>query len=107
MRGQVLGGADWVINRPDGVMVVDVRLTLKTDDGAAIYLTYQGRFLAAPDATARFSRGEMLDPSEYSLVIAAKFESGEDRYKWLNNVVAAGTGEQTKDGPIYTLHEIG
>ena len=107
LRGQVLSGADWVINRPDGVMVVDVRLTLKTDDGAAIYLTYQGRFLAAPEAMARFGRGAMLDPSEYSLVIAAKFECGEDRYKWLNNVVAVGAGEQTKDGPTYTLYEIG
>ena len=107
LRGQVLGGADWVINRPDGVMVIDVRLTLKTDDGAAIYLTYQGRFLAAPEAMARFGRGALLDPSEYSLVITAKLECGDERYQWLNNVVAAGTGEQTKDGPIYTLYEIG
>lgn len=25
------GGADWVLNRADGVMLVDVRLTLETD----------------------------------------------------------------------------
>ncbi|WP_395619029.1 DUF3237 domain-containing protein, partial [Sphingorhabdus sp.] len=43
LNGTVLpGGNDWVINRNDGVMVVDVRLTLQTDDGALIYLTYQG-----------------------------------------------------------------
>ncbi len=106
LRGTVLGGADWVINRPDGVMIIDVRLTLTTDDGAAIYLTYQGRFLAAPDAMARFNRGALLDPAEYSLAVTARFECGDERYAWLGDVIAVGTGEQTTSGPIYTLFEV-
>lgn len=108
LNGEVLpGGNDWLVNRADGVMAIDVRLTLKTDDGALIYLSYQGRFLAAPDAMARFSKGEPLDPSEYSLAIAAKFECGDPRYDWLNNVVAVGTGERTPTGPIYSIYAIG
>ena len=107
LRGTVLGGADWVINRPDGVMEIDVRLTLMTDDSAAIYLSYRGRFSAAPEAMARFARGALLNPPEYSLAITAKFECGHERYRWLNDVIAVGTGEQTKEGPIYTLYEIG
>jgi len=106
LRGTVVGGDDWVINRHDGTMVIDVRLTLRTDDGANIYLTYLGRFLAAPDAMARFNRGGLLDPSEYSLAIVAKLECGDERYAWLNDVVAVGTGEQTVAGPIYSLFEI-
>lgn len=108
LNGTVLpGGADWVVNRPDGVMVLDVRLTLKTDDGALIYLTYQGRFLAEPDAMARFAKGALLDPADYSLAIIARFECGDERYSWLNNVVAVGTGEQTATGPIYSIFEVG
>jgi Protein of unknown function (DUF3237) len=107
LNGTALPGADWVINRPDGVMVIDVRLTLKTDDGALIYLTYQGRFLAEPDIMAKFGKGALLDRSEYSLAITARFECGDERYAWLNNIVAVGTGEQTRDGPIYTIFEIG
>lgn len=107
LRGAVLGGADWVINRPDGAMAIDVRLTLKTDDGVAIYLSYQGRFLAAPEAMSRFTRGALLQTSEYSLAITAQFECGHERYRWINDVIAVGTGEQTKQGPIYTLYEIG
>ena len=107
VNGIVLPGADWVINRPDGVMVIDVRLTIKTDDGALIYLTYQGRFLAAPDVMARFGKGAQLEPSEYSLAIVARFECGDDRYAWLNNVIAVGTGEQTSAGPVYSIYEIG
>mgnify|MGYP000906252316 CR=1 len=108
VNGTVLpGGADWVVNRSDGVMLLDVRLTLKTDDGVLIYVTYQGRFIASPDAMKRFGRGEDLTPHEYSLAIVPKFECGDERYSWLNNVVAVGTGEQTATGPIYTLYEVG
>ena len=107
LRGTVHGGSDWVINRADGVMVVDVRLTLESEDGALIYLTYQGRFLAANDAMRRFGKGELLAPHEFSLAIVAKFECGDERYSWLNNAIVVGTGEQTPTGPIYTLFEVG
>ena len=107
LNGIVQGGTDWVINRADRVMVVDVRLTLETDDGALIYLTYQGRFLATPEVMARFAKGELLQPDEYSLAIVAKFECGAERYAWLNNAVVVGTGEQTISGPIYRMFEIG
>ncbi len=106
LSGTVLPGADWVVNRPDSVMVIDVRLTLKTDDGAAIYLTYQGRFLAAPEVMARFAKGAVLQPHEYSLAVVARFECGDERYRWLNDVVAVGTGTQTAAGPVYEIFEI-
>ena len=107
LSGTVHGGADWVINRPDGVMVIDVRLTLESDDGALIYLTYQGRLLAEAEAMARFRKGALLAPEEYSLAIVAKFECGAERYAWLNNAIVVGTGEQTASGPIYALFEVG
>ena len=108
LAGSVLpGGADWVINRADGVMLIDVRLTLKTDDGAPIYLAYQGRFAATSEAMARFGKGALLAPGEYSLAITARLECGDTRYDWLNDLVIAGTGEQTLAGPIYSLFAIG
>ncbi|NND00234.1 MAG: DUF3237 domain-containing protein [Gammaproteobacteria bacterium] len=106
LTGQVLPGADWVINRPDGVMLLDVRLILKSDDHALIYLTYQGRFLAESGPMTRFGKGKLLDPSEYSLAMTASFECGEQRYSWLNNIVAVGSGQQTSTGPIYAIYEI-
>lgn len=101
------GGADWVVNRGDGVMVIDVRLVLEADDAALIYLTYQGRFLAAPEVMARFNKGALLDRADYSLAITARFECGAEQHAWLNNVIAVGTGEQTATGPIYTIYEVG
>ena len=107
LNGVVLGGADWVINRPDAVMAVDVRLTLRTQDDVAIYLSYQGRFLATPEVMARFARGAALAPSDYTLAIVTKFECGDARYAWLNDIVAVGTGEQTATGVVYSIFEIG
>ena len=107
LSGTVLGGSDWVINRDDGVMVIDVRLTLKTDNGALIYLAYQGRFLAEPAVSARFARGKKLAANEYSLAIRAQFECGDPSLAWLNNVIAVGTGEQLPTGVTYTLFAVG
>ena len=105
--GSVQPGTDWVINRADGVMLIDVRLTLLSDDDALIYLSYQGRFLAAPEAMARLAAGRLLEAQEYSLAISAKFECGDARYAWLNDAIVVGTGQQTPTGPLYALFEVG
>ncbi len=107
LQGTVLpGGADWVINRPDGAMAIDVRIALKTDDGALIYMTYQGLFRAAPEVMERFARGALLDETEYSLRTLARFETGAQAYGWLNDTLCIGVGRQTAEGPIYSLHQV-
>src|SRR5207244_11990830 len=43
LRGRVLpGGGDWTLLRPDGVLELDLRITIETDDGALIYMTSFG-----------------------------------------------------------------
>ena len=108
LSGKVLpGGADWVRFRADGTMMIDVRLTLQADDGAMIYLSYQGRFIGAAGAMAELAQGRILEAGSYSLVTVAKFECGDERYAWLNDVIAVGTGEQSGFNPVYTIYEIG
>ena len=108
LSGEVLpGGADWVRFRSDGTMMIDVRLTLQTDDGASIYLSYAGRFLGAATAMADLAAGKTLAPEDYSLVTVAKFECGDEKYRWLNDVIAVATGEQSGFNPVYTIYEIG
>ena len=107
LRGTVLpGGSDWVRFRADGAMMIDVRLTLQTLDAAKIYLSYQGRFLGAATAMADLAKGRTLDPGSYSLVTVARFECGDERYSWLNDVIAVGKGEQSGFNPVYTIYEI-
>ena len=107
LSGTVAPGHDWFVTRADGVLVIDVRLTLTTHDGATIYLTYQGRMVGKGDAMARFRKGEQLAPDDYSLTITAKLECGDPRYVWLNDAIVVGVGEQGRGGPVYTLFEVG
>jgi hypothetical protein len=92
--------------RPDDNFTIDVRLTLRTDDGALVYLAYQGLFKASPEDQARLRRGEMLRPEDYMIRTVAKFESGTERYQWLNDVLAIGVGRQTQGGAVYDIIEI-
>ncbi len=71
---------DWITNRKDGTYRLDVRLTLKTDDGALILVTYNGI-------------GQTTDAGA-SLRIAPLFETGDSRYSWLTRLQAVGLGER-------------
>ncbi len=43
MKGSVQGpGRDWITNRTDRMYRLDVGVTLRTDDGALILVTYNG-----------------------------------------------------------------
>ena len=65
LRGTVEpGGSDWILVRPDGSLRLDVRLTLKTDDGALIGMTYAGYRHGPPAVIERLGRGEAVDASE-------------------------------------------
>ena len=107
LSGTVVGGHDWVLTRADGTLAIDVRLTLKTDDGATVYLAYSGSFLGSADTLKRFRNGETLSPGAYRLRTIAKFECGDDRYRWLEDAIVVGIGEQTRGGPVYYLFEVG
>lgn len=107
LSGEVLaGGADWFVDRVDGAMLVDVRLPLRTHDGVAIALSYHGTMLAAPDAITRFRRGEPLGPDEYKLRTVARFDCGDARYAWLNDLLAVGVSGPSTADTQYFIHEI-
>lgn len=107
LSGDVGSGHDWFVTRNDGTLVIDVRLTLTTKDGVTIYLAYCGAMHATPEVMSRFRRGEQLALHEYSLRVVATLECGDPRYAWLNDALVVGIGEQTPDGPVYRLFEIG
>lgn len=74
-------GGDWVTNRADGTSSkLDVRLTLRTHDGAVILMTYNGI-------------GFRTETGEVVLRTAPLFETGDARYTWLNRVQAVGIGQ--------------
>ena len=100
------GGADWILARPDGALQLDVRLTLKTNDGHLIGMTYRGLRHGPAAVLDRLNRGEPVDPSEYYFRIAPFFETASDKYGWLNRIVAVGLGHRLPEGPVYRVFEV-
>ncbi len=99
-------GGDWLLQRTDGVLTLDVRVTLRTDDGALIYMSYRGLRAAAPDVAARLAAGETVDPSEYYFRTAPLFETASEKYGWLNRILAVGVGDRRPTGPAYRVFRI-
>ncbi len=94
LRGKVLpGGGDWVLKRPDGVLELDLRITLETDDGALIHMTFDG------------IRDDGAVGSPYFRTLP-RFETSDARYSFLNRLLAVGSGQIGADGPVHVIEEI-
>ncbi len=95
LRGTAKGqsGGDW-LTIVDGVQTIDVRMTLETHDGALVHVTYQGR------SDAREG------PGTRPIYTAPLFETGDERYAWLNLVQAVAKG-RFEDGHVhYEIAEV-
>ncbi len=94
LKGEVLpGGGDWLLLRPDGAGELDVRATLRTDDGELIYTTYRGILRGSPDSPGYFRTAPM-------------YETASEKYGWLNQIVAVGVGKLTATGVSYSVYEV-
>jgi hypothetical protein len=107
LRGHVLaGGMDQKLFRADGAMMPNVRLILKTDDGALILMNYTGIRHGSPEVMRRIAAGEVVDPSEYYLRSTPYFETSAAKYDWLNRIVAVGVGRRLPDRGAYDVFQI-
>jgi Protein of unknown function (DUF3237) len=103
IRGRILpSGGDWLLLRPDGIGVVDVRLVLETDDGERIYMVYRG---LVNDITG------VKEPTK--IRTAPTFAtSTKGKYAWINAVQAVADGDPTRrpDGGLaavrYSVYEL-
>lgn len=95
VKGTIPQGAagDWVTVRADGSFRLDVRITLVTDDGAVILCTYNG--IGKSDAAGATT-----------LTTAPTFETGDERYAWLNHVQAVGFGTLDGEGVHYDVYAL-
>jgi glycine/D-amino acid oxidase-like deaminating enzyme len=93
------GGADWVLVGPDGWGRLDVRLTIRTADGAHLYVQYFG-VIEYNDAALAANAGERTaDYGEFYFRTAPRIETGDDRYDWVNRCVFLGEG-RLHPGPV-------
>lgn len=107
LKGLILpGGGDFVVERPDGGLHLDVRLVLQTDRNEIVYLTYTGRRNGPPDVMKKIVAREPIPPGADYFRTAVQFETGAPRLAWLNDIIAIGTGTREPDGPVYDVWEV-
>ena len=108
LRGTVLpaASADWLLLRSDGVLELDLRCTLRTDDGALISMSSFGLRHGPPEVIAALGRGEPVDASTYYFRTIPRFVTAHQAYAFLNRLVAVASGDRRPEGPIYTIHEV-
>ena len=86
--------ADWLTMGPDHTYgTLDVRLTLRTDDGDIVHVEYMGR----------------IDLGTGKAVSAPLFQTGAEAYDWLNRIQAVGVGQNapaTDDAPAEIVYEL-
>lgn len=93
LRGHLHGraSADWLQLSPLGFGIVDVKMTIETDDGALVLVTYGGR----------------LQLETVTAYTAPTFHTGDERYAWLNGIQAAAKGTFDPSGKlVYEIFEL-
>jgi len=91
LRGKVLaGGGDWVTAKADGTFELDLRVTLETEDGALIHMTFTG----------------VRDDANHYFRTLPRFETAAPKYAFLNRLLAVGVGEIGPEGPVHVIEEI-
>ncbi|MCR9213172.1 MAG: DUF3237 domain-containing protein [Proteobacteria bacterium] len=96
-------GGDWLLLRNDGVMQLDVRLTIEASNGDLIYTTYRGLRHGPKDIMDRMAAGEQVDPGSYYFRMAPVFETSSKTHDWLNKNLFIATGSRQPEGPVYQV----
>lgn len=110
INGKILDcGGEWGLVTDSTTFKMDVRATIKTDDGALIYIAYTGYNYADGEKSAlmRAGKGNELSPAEYYFRSVPVFETSSPKYAWLNHTVAVGVGRFPAPGKIiYRIYAI-
>ena len=98
---------DWLTIRRDGVAILDVRATIETNDGALIYLTYNGTSDRGEDGYERSLQGGPV-PSGTKIYISPRFHTSDGRYLWINRVHCLGIGatDPERGGVAYDVYAV-
>ena len=107
LKGRLLAsGGDWLLVGSDGVIRLDVRATLETDDDARIYVQYYGVLVPNEAVSKALSGGGETQYGDAYFMTQPRFETGDPNYAWLNSVVAVAEGRALPSAVEYRVYQV-
>jgi hypothetical protein len=94
----VPGSGDWVLERRDGSLELDIRFTLAPSGGEAIFMRSHGLFTCSRDVLSRIRSGADVSATEYYFRTSILFETADSRLLDLNRYIHIGIGMRTRTG---------
>ena len=105
LRGEVMSpAADWLVTDSTGMGQLDVRLTLATDDDCYIYMHYTGVLELNEAVLTAVGGGTETDFGDNYFFSQPRFESGSEKYAWLNNTIAIAQGRLLPGAVQYQVY---
>lgn len=107
LRGDFLpGGGDWVSAGSDGISRLDVRATIRTDDGALIQYESRGLAKLTPDDLRRWSDGGRVPFTDGYVRATPLLLTGDERYAWVNESVLISHAELSESGIDHRIYRV-
>jgi len=107
IKGTVVnGGYDFQLLRNDNVTEIDARYVLQTDDGASITIVNRGLRHAGKEVMQQMISGIEVSPSLYYFRSVPQFETGNEKYGWLNTSVFVASGIRKPAEVIISVFKI-
>ena len=88
-------GGDWGLLHSDKINELNAKYMLKTDDGAFISIKCRGRLIMGLEEMENASPDD-----EYYFRQTITLTTGDERYAWLNEIVAIGVAIITPEGNL-------
>ncbi len=107
VNGKILPmGADWSVVHPNGIVDVDCRAMIETNDGAHINMFYTGRIdLGSEQAAEDYSNGKF--PPVMGTQPKHVLDCDDPRYEWVNRVSCFCIGRVDFTGdPIVIQYDV-
>ena len=107
ISGKVLPfGADFQIVRPNELIELEAKYALQTDDGAVIYVDNKGIRFGPVELLQKLKRGEAVDPALIYCRTNPKFETGDEKYRWLMENLFVASVARHADRVVIDVHQV-
>ena len=98
--------ADWMTISDDGYGHLDVRATFETHDNAIIYAEYSGVIELTPGILSALAGEGDTDFGEQNFYTNPRMQTGDERYKWVNNIFCVAQGRLVPGKVEYEVFQL-